>query len=94
MSVLRYGTGSLSAGKRSTIGVGVPQPSSDWPDMISIRPSAPVTTLGYQRPTDMSSFIAQVSLHGSKTKDSLAPEPPLAPRLPPKTPSIPFGRKA
>ncbi len=61
--------------------------------MISWRPSAPVTTEGYQRPTDMSGLRVQVSVHGSKISESLAPVPPLPPRLPPKTPSMPLGRK-
>lgn len=93
MSYGRQGTGWRSAGKRSTTGVGVPVPRSDWPDMMIWRPSAPVTTEGYQRPTDMSWLRNQVSVHGSNTKDSLAPLPPFPPTLPPKTPTIPLGRK-
>ncbi len=92
MSYGRQGTRCPSAGKRSTTGVGVPVPRSDWPDMMICRPSAPVTTEGYQRPTAMSRLRNHFSVHGSKTKDSLAPLPPLPPTLPPKTPTIPFGR--
>ncbi len=92
MSYERQGTGRPSAGKRSTTGVGVPVPRSDWPDMMICRPSGPVTTEGYQRPTAMSRLRNHFSVHGSKTKDSLAPLPPFPPTLPPNTPTIPLGR--
>jgi hypothetical protein len=83
--VVRFVLGS----KTSTTLVVAPLTSK--PPVISCRPSAIVTTEGYQRPTAMLASFWYVSVTKSNTYTVLVPLQGFRPSVPPTTSALPSG---